>query len=119
MPRFRVARPAEIDLAAILSTSAERWGAEGRLRYAAALAAAMRQVAHLPEGPLTRGRAELASGVRSFHVRHARRAAEPALARPPHVLYSRVADDGVVEIVRVLHERMDPTRHLDLPEADG
>jgi toxin ParE1/3/4 len=32
-----------------------------------------------------------------------------------HVLYYRVADDGVIEIVRVLHDRMDPRRHLDNP----
>ena len=45
MARFRLARPAQIDLANILATSAERWGAEGQQRYAAFLAAAMRQVA--------------------------------------------------------------------------
>ena len=45
MARFRLARPAQLYLANILSTSAERWGAEGQQRYAAVLAAAMRQVA--------------------------------------------------------------------------
>jgi hypothetical protein len=28
MPRFRLARPAQLDLADILATSAERWGTE-------------------------------------------------------------------------------------------
>jgi hypothetical protein len=32
MAQFRLARPALVDLADILSTSAERWGAEGRRR---------------------------------------------------------------------------------------
>ena len=64
MARFRLARPAQIDLANILSISAERWGAEGRQRYAAVLAAAMRQVAAEPDGPLTRKRPELRPGVR-------------------------------------------------------
>ena len=114
MARFRLARPAQIDLANILATSTERWGAEGRQRYAAVLAAAMRQVADQPEGPLTKKRPELRSGIRSFHVRYARRTAEDAtVRRPAHVLYYRVAADGVIEIVRVLHERMDPGRHLD------
>ena len=120
MARFRLARPAQIDLANILATSAERWGAEGRRRYASILASAMRQVAADPEGPLTRKRSELRSGLRSFHVRHARGSAEAApVRRPVHVLYYRVAEPGVIEIVRVLHERMEPSRHLhELPAED-
>ena len=114
MARFRLARPAQIDLANILATSAERWGTDGWYRYAAVLADAMRQVADDPEGPHTKKRTELRSGVRSFHVRYARRSADTAtVRRPVHVLYYRVADEGVIEIVRVLHERMDPSRHLD------
>jgi toxin ParE1/3/4 len=76
----------------------------------------MRQVADEPEGPVTKKRPELRSGIRSFHVRYTRRSAEGAGVRKPvHVLYYRVAQEGVIEIVRVLHERMDPSRHLDEP----
>ena len=114
MARFRLARPAQIDLANILATSAERWGAEGQRRYAAFLAAAMRQVAAEPDGPLTRKRPDLRSSIRSFHIRYARPSAGGAKVRKPvHVLYYRVAEEGVIEIIRVLHERMEPSRHLD------
>jgi toxin ParE1/3/4 len=120
MARFRLARPAQIDLANILATSAERWGADGRQRYAAVLAAALRQVADQPEGPLTKKRPELRSGIRSFHVRYTRRSAEDAtVRRPVHVLYYRLAQEGVIEIVRVLHERMEPSRHLDELPTEG
>lgn len=120
MARFRLARPAQLDLASILATSAERWGMDGQRRYAAVLAEAMRQVADEPQGPLTKNRIELRSGIRSFHVRCARRSADVAkVRRPVHVLYYRVAKNGVIEIVRVLHERMDPSRHLDEPPRDG
>lgn len=120
MGRFRLARPAQIDLANILATSAERWGAEGQQRYAAVLAAAMRQIAAEPDGPLTRKRPDLRSGIRSFHVRYARRSGEGAkVGRPVHVLYYRVAEEGVIEIVRVLHERMEPSRHLDELPTEG
>jgi toxin ParE1/3/4 len=108
MARFRLAGPAQIDLVNILSTSAERWGAEGQQRYAAVLIAAMRHVAAEPDGPLTRRRPDLRSGIRSFHLRHVRRSSESATVRNPvHVLYYRVAKEGEIEIVRVLHERMD------------
>ena len=120
MARFRLASPAQIDLVNILSTSAERWGAEGQQRYAAVLIAAMRQVAAEPDGPLTRRRSDLRSDIRSFHLRQARRSTESATVRKPvHVLYYRIAEEGVIEIVRVLHERMDPTRHLDEPPTEG
>ena len=64
MARFRLSCPAQANLAHILATSAERWGAEGRRRYAAILAAAMRQAAADPDGTLTRSRPELRPGPR-------------------------------------------------------
>lgn len=36
-----------------------------------------------------------------------------------HVLYYRVAAKGMIEIVRVLHERMEPNRHLDELPTEG
>ena len=80
----------------------------------------MRQVAAEPDGPLTRKRPDLRSGIRSFHVRYTRRSAEATkVRRPVHVLYYRVAQKGVIEIGRVLHERMEPTRHLDELSTEG
>jgi len=120
MARFRLALPAQLDLATILATSAEGWGIDGRRRYAAVLADAMRQVADEPKDPLTKSRAELRSGIRSFHTRHVHRTSDAAkVRRPVHVLYYRVARQGVIEIVGVLHERMDPSRHLDDSGTDG
>ena len=109
MARFRLAGPAQA--ANILATSAERWGTEGRRRYAILLAAAMRIIAADPEGPLTHTRQELLPGLRSFHLRHARGDAPQAKVRKPvHVLYYRALQPGLIEIVRVLHERMEPSR---------
>ena len=119
MARFHIAQPAHGDLANILSTSAERWGAEGRRRYATLLAAAMRIVAANPEGPLTQARHELSPGLRSFHLRHVRADAPQAkVSKPVHVLYYRAIEPGLIEIVRVLHERMEPTRHFDTMAED-
>lgn len=113
MARFRVARPAQADLANILATSAERWGTEGRRRYAILLAAGMRMVAADPGSPLTQARQELLPGLRSFHSQHARGDAPQAKVRAPvHVLYDRAVQPGLIEIVRVLHERMEPRRYF-------
>ena len=113
MARFRLSLLARADLAQILAASVERWGIGGKRRYAAVLAAAMRKVAAVPEGPTTRDRVELSRGIRSFHLRNARaRDAEAKVRRPVHVLYYRVVRPGLVEIVRVLHERMEPGRRM-------
>jgi len=113
MARFRLSSLARGDLTHILAVSAERWGIEGRRRYAALLTAAMRKVAAQPDGVATRDRSELSRGVRSLHLRHARVGdGETGVRQPVHVLFYRVVRPGVVEIVRVLHERMEPSRHL-------
>jgi toxin ParE1/3/4 len=113
MARFRLSRPAQTDLARILATSLERWGTEGQRRYATILTTAMRVVANEPRGFVTRDRGHLQSGLRSFHLRHVR-ADEPGatVRRPVQVIYYRVIQPGLVEVVRILHERMEPGRWL-------
>ncbi|MBV8337817.1 MAG: type II toxin-antitoxin system RelE/ParE family toxin [Alphaproteobacteria bacterium] len=113
MRRFRLSRLAEADLLAILATSRSQWGSAGERGYAALIAAAIRKVAVEPAGPATRQREELRPGIRSFHLRHARSAdPEARVRRPAHVLYYRSVSPDVIEIVRVLHERIEPRRHL-------
>jgi toxin ParE1/3/4 len=111
---LRLSRLAEADLAEILTVSAERWGTEARRRYAALFAAALRLVAADRQGPLTRERSDLLPGVRSFHIRDARsRGPMPRIKRPVHILYYRLIAPDIVEIVRVLHERMEPGYHME------
>jgi toxin ParE1/3/4 len=114
MGRFRLSLLARADLAQILATSVERWGIEGKRRCAAVLVAGMRKVAAEPEGPAIRDRGELSRGIRSLHLRHTSAGKTEARVRGlVHVLYYRAVRPGLVEIVRVLHERMEPSRHLD------
>jgi toxin ParE1/3/4 len=62
---------------------------------------------------LTRDRGELLRGLRSLHFRHVRAEAPPAkVRRPVYSLYYRTIRPGLIEIVRLLHERMEPGRHL-------
>lgn len=73
----------------------------------------MRKAAADTAGPVTRDRAGLSAGLRSLHLRHARgKDAEVKVRRPVHVLYYRAMGPDMIEIVRVLHERMEPGRHL-------
>jgi toxin ParE1/3/4 len=113
MARYRLTRSAKADIVSILRTSEERHGREARIRYAALLLAAMRRVAEDPEGRSTSDRSELRPGIRSFHVRHSRdESREAPVANPVHVIFYRALQPGLVEIVRVLHDRMEPSRHV-------
>ena len=113
MARFRLAGPAQADLANILATSVERRGSEGQHRYRILLASGMRMIAADPEGPLTHDRKDLLPGLRSFHLRYARGPTPYKVKNPVHVLYYRTAKPGLIEVIRVLHERMDPSRHFN------
>jgi toxin ParE1/3/4 len=98
----------------ILGDSAEKWGAEAGRRYGLLLMRAMRQVASDPECRFTRPRPDIRPGLRSFHMRHARQNGRtPAVKRPVHVIYYRVAEPGLIEIARILHERMEPARQFE------
>ncbi len=113
MASYRLTRSARRDIDSILRTSEERHGREARIRYAALLLAALRRVAEEPEGRSTLDRSELRPGIRSFHIRHSRgESREAAVANPVHVIFYRVVQPGLVEIVRVLHDRMEPSRHV-------
>lgn len=72
----------------------------------------MGMVADDPATPLSQERNELCRGIRSFHVRHARSVSKSRVASPVHVIFYRVVEPGVIEILRVLHQRMDPGQHL-------
>jgi toxin ParE1/3/4 len=112
--RYRLSEPARADIAAILQRSEELHGEQARIRYRACLTAAMRRVASDPDGRSTVDRGELVPGIRSFHIRHSRdESREAPVANPVHVLFYRVLQPGVVEIIRVLHDRMEPRRHIE------
>ncbi len=109
MARTRFTKSALADLAHALATSRERWGEGGRIRYAALIAGAVRFIARDPDGPLTHARDDLGRDVRSLHTRVVRH--RQSIRSPAHVIYFRVHLELVVA-VRILHERMDPARHL-------
>ena len=118
MRRFRLSRPARTDIGSILAESDQRWGSDAKRRYAATLAAAMSQVAADPDGPMTRDRSDLLPGARSFHLRHARVPGPQKVRRPAHVLYYRVVAPDLIEIVRVIHDRMEPSRQVRQDQDD-
>jgi toxin ParE1/3/4 len=115
MAGYRLSTSAKSDIAAILRRSAQLHGLQARLRYRSLLMAALRRVAAEPQGPLTTDRADLEAGVRSFHIRRSRKESREApVGKPVQVIFYDVLRSDRVLILRVLHERMSPRRHISL-----
>ena len=89
------------------------------MRYRGLLTAAMRRIADDPQGRSTVDRNKLFAGLRSLHIRHSRnQSREAPVAEPVHVIFYRAVEAGLVEIVRVLHERMETSRHMGAGPED-
>ncbi len=113
MGLYRLSKPAKADIASVLRTSETMHGVEARMRYRALLTAAIRRVAADPSGLSTVDSSDVLESIRSFHIRHSRNESREApVGDPVHVIFYRAVKPGLVEIVRVLHERMEPSRHI-------
>jgi toxin ParE1/3/4 len=107
-PRYRLTKLAATDYAAILRFTLKRWGKEQLAAYRQLLNGGIAAVADDPERLNSHSRDDLRPGFRSFNV--GLLAAHPGLGR--HVIYYRVADDGIVEILRILHDGMEVSSKL-------
>jgi toxin ParE1/3/4 len=118
MLRYRLSQAAQDDVTGILAWTHEQFGEAARLRYESLIVAALRDVAAQPERPGSLARPELGAGVRSWHLRlsreHASTAAQ-AVRRPRHFIVYRV-EPALLVVGRVLHDAMEPARHVD-PQA--
>lgn len=114
MPRYRLSEPAKADIAAILRTSEIQHGSDARLRYRALLTAALRRIAASQNLSVSVDCSDLFVGLRSYHIRHSRKdSREAPVGRPVHVIFYRARGSGeIIEIVRILHERMLPGQHI-------
>lgn len=93
----RLKPKARSDLDAIWAYSRERWGMEKANAYARLIARAFDDLA--------------AGSAQSVAVPHIRDGYFRLVAGS-HVLFYRLPEPDVIEIVRILHQRMDVARHL-------
>lgn len=96
MSRYALRPGAQADIEEIWNYTVARWGASQAEKYLRQLAEAMAYVAADP----ARGRAcdDVRAGYRKYAV-------------GAHVLFYKRTQDGV-DVVRILHQRMDFERHL-------
>jgi len=113
--RLRTSPSADADLMEILEWSALRFGAAGRRRYRALLMQALQDLRANPTRLGSRAHEELGPGVRLYPVRLSRRRVRKPVGgvrEPRHVVVYRIDDREIVVVGRVLHDAMDPGRHV-------
>jgi len=103
--RVRLGAATEVDFANILKWTTENFGARQSRMYRDTLVQAIGDFADGPNVAGSAARDEIMPGLRTLQV--ARR------GRPgSHFLMYRVAPKNTIEIVRILHDRMDLRRHI-------
>jgi toxin ParE1/3/4 len=96
MIRYVLSPKAQADIDDIWSYTVENWGDQQAERYLRGLQRAIEDIAENPD----KGRPcdHIRAGYRKYPV-------------GSHVLFYRVVD-GLIDVVRILHQRMDFERHL-------
>lgn len=97
MSTLRLTPAARNDLSEIWDWTAHHWGEDQANTYLGELHAAMLRIADDPRRG--RDRAEIAEGYRSY-------------AAGSHMLWFTAGTPDYVDVIRVLHQRMDPRRNL-------
>ena len=103
--RVRLGAAAEVDFANILKWTNENFGARQSRVYRDSLVQAIGELADGPDVAGSKARDEIMRGLRTLHVARRDR-------RASHFLMYRAAPNGTIEIVRILHDRMDFRRHV-------
>lgn len=110
----RVSAPALEDISDIWGWTVEHFGTAAALRYEGLIEQAIADLADDPERPAAKHRPELLPGLWSYHLAASRTRVEGDRVRqaPRHFVLFRYLQPGVIEIVRVLHDSRDLSRHV-------
>jgi toxin ParE1/3/4 len=113
-PAYFLTHSAHADLREIIRWSLDEFGRDAAVRYNHLMFSGFREIAANPELPASRAFEK--GAVRLFHLRHCRDrevSGRGGVKMPRHFIAYRRSASGGVEILRVLHDRMDLGRHLE------
>lgn len=105
----RLTHQAELDVLDIAKWTAEQFGALQADQYLETISQALEALTNGPETAGVKNRNELAPGICTLHIaRYGRKAS--------HFVVFRVSEEQVLDILRILHDRMDLSRHIPDPQ---
>lgn len=113
--RIRLAGPARIAIRKVLADSERRYGTSARRRYAALIEAALRDLAEDPLRPAARRETVDGATLLTYALALSRHRVPDLPGRvqdPPHAFVYEIGADGIVDILGLIHVRMEPGRSL-------
>ncbi len=115
MPQYRISNAARADIVDILRLSQTQFGDQARQRYQTLILTALQALASKPYCIGSHDRDELAPRLRSYHLTYSRQQAKHpsgAVKSPRHIVFYRMVNDDLIEVVRLLHDAMEVQLHL-------
>jgi toxin ParE1/3/4 len=112
---YRLSGPAERKIQQILAASERDFGTLARERYAALLVKAMEDLAEEPSRSGVEHYRGLDRKLGTYHIRYSRkRVSNPpgSVKNPRHLIVFQAGEDGIVDVLGVLHDHMLPRRAL-------
>ena len=97
MPQFKLSRKAKADLTSIALYTEREWGRDQRNHYILQFDQCFHLLGENPN--LGQACDEISPGYRHY-------------PQGSHIIFYRLATEGIVEIIRILHKRMLPDGHL-------
>lgn len=110
MKRYKLTEPAAGDIRGIADYISARFGRTMRAAYTDLIRLG---VADIVAAPLRHGAAscrDMGDDILAYHLRHVR---QKLVKAPRYLIVYRLSADGFITILRVLHDRMEPSRHVD------
>ena len=105
MAKLIISASARRDIANALQASARCWGPGQRRQYRLLIEKALGDLLEAPEYPASRTRDEIRPGIRTLHIARRGRPAR-------HLIVYRIAADGSIQVIRLLHDAMELSRAL-------
>ena len=99
MCKYSISQKAIADLDAIWDYTAKQWSENQAIKYYEQIALSIQCISDLPEFAVQEYNS-IKSGLLGYHVGH-------------HVIFFKRAQDGSINVDRILHETMDFRRHFD------
>ena len=113
MPRpLRQTKPSSKDIDDIWDYTARTYDIEQANAYMGLLDQAFRDIEKDPDGPTSQEHPELGPRVRSYRIELSKERSGADIKSPRHIVFYTLEYEAEIVVLRVLHDRMDPTLHL-------
>lgn len=109
---YQLTRKAENDFREIIRASQSDFGNQAAIRYKRLILVALREIANDPK---LQGHREFEGIAYLYHIRYSSKRASMdsiKVRNPRHFVVYRILKSGIIEITRILHERMDLPNRL-------